>query len=223
MTNFNNDLYKKKYLKYKIKYIELKKQFGGTLPSSESQEEFQKRIKAAVMPLSLATAETPEIWSENFAKWTRQRKKEINRELDQSAAQMTDIKLQKKFYALISKHLNYKLDYGYCYDYSVESFHTDIHAAEEAKKKAEKYDEIHCSYEPDSNSDFEIYTVPQLPYEATTAVYATIHTGILTMQFYKSKEQVQKAISMVKHFTKVTSNHDGNSDMLPLLKKSGIV
>jgi hypothetical protein len=30
MTNFNNDLYKKKYLKYKIKYIELKKQFGGT-------------------------------------------------------------------------------------------------------------------------------------------------------------------------------------------------
>ena len=30
MNNFNNDLYKKKYLKYKIKYIELKKQFGGT-------------------------------------------------------------------------------------------------------------------------------------------------------------------------------------------------
>jgi hypothetical protein len=190
----------------------------------ESQGAFQKRIRAAAMPLSLAIAETPERWCENFTKWMRRRSEELERELDQQCLQMTDSKPQKRFYALIS----YWFDYDYArevgsFKYFVKSFHTDIHAAEEAQKKAEEWDQVHCSYEPGSNSDFGIYIVPQLPYEATGAVYATIHTNILTMQFYKSKEQVQNAISMVKYFEEVRSDNDGDSDMLPLLKKSGIV
>ena len=64
MTNFNDDLYKKKYLKYKIKYSELKKQFGGTLSSLELQKDFQntvrkdsmKKVTASITSLKLKTA-----------------------------------------------------------------------------------------------------------------------------------------------------------------------
>jgi len=104
----------------------------------EPQGAFQKRICAAVMPLSLATAKTPERWCENFTKWTTRRYEELERELAQQCAQMTDSEPEKRVYALIS----YWYDYDYAqdtgrYKYFVKSFHTDIHVAEEAKKKAE--------------------------------------------------------------------------------------
>ena len=190
----------------------------------ESQGAFQKRIQEAVMPLSLATAETAERWYENYAEWTSRRDRELERELAQQCAQMTDSEPRKPVYALISYYYDYDYaqDAEYC-KYFVVSFHTDSHAAEEAKKKAEECDKIHCSYEPGSNSDFDVYTVPQLPYEVTTAVYATINTDIMTMQFYKSEADAQRAITMVEHFEEVRSNEDGNSDMFPILKKSGIV
>jgi len=65
--------------------------------------------------------------------------------------------------------------------------------------------------------------VPQLPYEVSTTVYATIHTGILTMQLYKSEATARRAISMGGHFEEVRSDNDGSSDVLPVLKKSGIL
>ena len=190
----------------------------------ESQGAFQKRIQEAVMPLSLATADTAERWYENYAEWASRRYEELERELAQQCAQMTDSEPRKPVYAVIS----YYYDYDYAQDtghnkYFVESFHTDSRVAEEAKKKAEELDKIHCSYEPGSNSDFDVYTVHQLPYAVTTAVYATIHTDILTMQFYKSEVDAQRAITMVEHFEEVRSGEDGNSDVLPVLKKSGIV
>ena len=190
----------------------------------ELQGAFQKRIQEAVMPLSLATAETAERWYENYAEWTSRRDRELERELAQQCAQMTDSEPRKPVYALISYHYDY--DYAQDagdYKYFLKSFHTDSHAAEEAKKKAKEWNKIHCSYEPGSNSDFDVYTVPQLPYEVTTAVYATINIDIMTMQFYKSEANAQRAITMVEHFEEVRSSEDGNSDVLPVLEKFGIV
>ena len=79
------------------------------------------------------------------------------------------------------------------------------------------------NYKPLIDSKFDIYDVPMLPDDVTTPVYAILHRTIGAIYFYKSKATAQKAISMVNKFTEVLSKEDGNSDVLPVLKKSGIV